>query len=106
MKNKIIGLSEVYNPSNADFGCWQLVEVVTFDNEDDAEKWLHTETYDFRERGIFYSMWHATRYLGKGSKKVLEERAISYNDYQIIVGEARDRDYELFQQMQTSDEGY
>ena len=46
MARKIYGVS-----SKFDFGEWNHV-VYVFDNKEDAEKWLDTEEYDFREREI------------------------------------------------------
>lgn len=43
---KIYGVS-----SKFDFGAWHHI-VYQFDSAETAEKWLHTETYDFREREI------------------------------------------------------
>lgn len=42
---KIYGISSKYN-----FG-WEH-KVYAFDNKEDAEKWLRTEEYDFREREL------------------------------------------------------
>ena len=46
MTRKIYGVSSKFN-----FGEWNHV-VYVFDNKEDAEKWLDTEEYDFREREI------------------------------------------------------
>lgn len=43
----IIGISSKY-----DFGRWNH-DVYAFEDEAAAEKWLHTEEYDFRERELF-----------------------------------------------------
>lgn len=37
--------------SKFDFGSWDHV-VYVFGNKEDAEKWLRTEEYDFREREL------------------------------------------------------
>ena len=46
MTRKFYGVSSKFN-----FGEWNHV-VYVFDNKEDAEKWLDTEEYDFREREI------------------------------------------------------
>ena len=43
---KIYGVS-----SKFDFDSWDH-EVYVFGNKEDAEKWLHAEEYDFREREL------------------------------------------------------
>lgn len=45
-KNYIYGVSSKYN-----FGRWEHI-VYHFSDMESAEKWLHTEEYDFREREI------------------------------------------------------
>ena len=45
-ERKIYGVSSKFN-----FGVWNHV-VYVFDSKEDAEKWLDTEEYDFREREI------------------------------------------------------
>lgn len=62
----IIGVSSKWG-----FGEWTH-EVVKFRNNEDAQKWLHTEEYDFRERELFTSEWHAVRRIGKGGKQRIE----------------------------------
>lgn len=46
MKKQIYGVS-----SKSEFGSWSH-NVVKFENEEQSEKWLKTEEYDFREREI------------------------------------------------------
>lgn len=46
MSEKIYGVSSKFN-----FSKWEHVVYVFYENED-AEKWLHTEEYDFREREL------------------------------------------------------
>ena len=46
MKKYIYGVSSKY-----EFGAWDHT-VYHFKDMDTAEKWLHTEEYDFREREI------------------------------------------------------
>ena len=46
MTRKFYGVSSKFN-----FGVWNHV-VYVFDSKEDAEKWLDTEEYDFREREI------------------------------------------------------
>lgn len=46
VKKQIYGVSSKFN-----FGKWDHV-VYHFDDMETAEKWLHTEEYDFREREI------------------------------------------------------
>lgn len=43
-----------------DFGKWSH-RITKFDNFGDAEKWLHTEEYDFRERELI-SKTEAVKY--------------------------------------------
>ena len=54
----IIGISSKFN-----FGSWDH-NVYTFDNEAAAEKWLHTEEYDFRERELFDDVKEAVKLAG------------------------------------------
>lgn len=60
MERKIYGVSSKYN-----FGSWNHV-VYVFDNNEDAEKWLHTEEYDFRERELM-SKTRAAKLAGKAA---------------------------------------
>lgn len=60
MERKIYGVSSKYN-----FGSWNHV-VYVFDNNEDAEKWLHTEEYDFRERELM-TKTRATKLAGKSA---------------------------------------
>lgn len=52
----IYGVSEKY-----EFGEWKGY-AKKFDNLEEAEKWLHTEEYDFRTRSLV-SKTYAKRYL-------------------------------------------
>ena len=54
----IIGIS-----SKFDFGAWHH-KVYTFENQETAEKWLHTEEYDFREREVFENIKDAVQLAG------------------------------------------
>lgn len=72
----IIGVSSKWG-----FGEWTH-KVVKFRNNEDAQKWLHTEEYDFRERELFTSEWHAARLIGKGAKQRIAE-AEYYNESQV-----------------------
>ena len=54
----IIGIS-----SKFDFGAWHH-KVYTFENQQEAEKWLHTEEYDFRERELFTDEKQAVQLAG------------------------------------------
>ena len=45
-KRKTYGVSSKY-----EFGNWNHI-VYVFDEKEDAEKWLNTEEYDFREREL------------------------------------------------------
>ena len=67
MKRQIYGVSSKY-----DFGRWDHV-VYHFQNMDDAEEWLHTEEYDFREREIMSK----TEAIGMAGRKAVEN-AIEY----------------------------
>lgn len=69
MDKKIYGLSSKHN-----FGAWEHV-VHVFDDKEEAEKWLHTEEYDFRERELV-SKSKAVRLAGK--KKVAEAEENMY----------------------------
>ena len=64
---KIYGVSSKHN-----FGKWQHV-CYEFENREDAEKWLHTEEYDFRERELFTSK--------KAVQKFTEQRNINFIKY-------------------------
>lgn len=55
---KIFGVSSVYN-----FGRWYH-DVKAFDNLEEAEEWLHTETYCFAERELM-SRSRAIKYTSK-----------------------------------------
>ena len=46
MKRKVYGVSSKY-----DFGTWDH-DVYVFDTKEEAEEWLYTEEYDFRDREI------------------------------------------------------
>lgn len=54
----IIGISSKY-----DFGAWHN-KVYTFEDNETAEKWLHTEEYDFRERELFEDIKDAVQLAG------------------------------------------
>ena len=54
----IIGVSSKY-----DFGHWSH-RVYTFETKEAAEKWLHTEQYDFRERELFNDLRPAVELAG------------------------------------------
>lgn len=47
MRGMLYGVSSKY-----DFGGWNHVVYGPFANEEEANKWLNTEEYDFREREI------------------------------------------------------
>lgn len=70
MAKQIIGVSSKYQ-----FGAWEH-RAVKFENMADAEKWLETEEYDFREREIFTIEWHAIRLIGQGGKKMIQEAEV------------------------------
>lgn len=75
MKKQIIGVSSKYS-----FGYWEHY-VVKFNNAEDAQTWLNTEEYDFRERELFKSEWHASRAIGKGAKAMIQDApVISYDE--------------------------
>lgn len=67
MKRQIYGISSKFN-----FGQWDHV-VYHFQNMDDAEEWLNTEEYDFREREIM----NKTNAIKLAGKKAVEN-AIEY----------------------------
>ena len=56
---KIYGVSSKYN-----FGRWNHT-VYKFDDMETAEKWLHTEENDFREREIMTSKTAAIKLAGR-----------------------------------------
>lgn len=61
--DKIIGIS-----TKKSFGETES-RVVLFKNLEQAEEWLNTEEYHFRDRELFTNEWKAIRALGKGGKK-------------------------------------
>lgn len=65
--DKIIGIS-----TKKSFGQTES-RVVLFKNHEQAEEWLNTEEYDFRDRELFTNEWKAIRALGKGGKKKIAE---------------------------------
>lgn len=68
-QGKIYGVSSKY-----DFGKWNHV-VYVFDDKKSAEKWLHTEEYDFREREL---MTKTAAIKLAGRKRVEEAKEVSY----------------------------
>ena len=58
MKRKIYGISSKYS-----FGKWNHA-VYVFNNKEEAETWLHTEEYDFRERELM-TKTEAIKLVGK-----------------------------------------
>lgn len=53
MANTNINRSIAYGVSSKyDFGKWDHVVYGPFENEEQAQKWLSTEEYDFREREL------------------------------------------------------
>lgn len=55
MKNntKSISRNRAYGVSSKlEFGTWNHVVYGPFTSEENAQKWLHTEEYDFREREL------------------------------------------------------
>lgn len=46
-RNKALGVSSKY-----EFGRWEHVLYGPFASDEEAEEWLHTEEYDFREREL------------------------------------------------------
>lgn len=70
MEKTIIGVSSKFN-----FGEWSH-KIMKFRNEEDAQTWLDTEEYDFRERELFTSEWHAARAIGKGAKQRIAEASL------------------------------
>lgn len=74
MENNTISRNHAYGVSSKfDFGRWSHVVYGPFATEEEAQKWLHTEEYDFRERELM-SKTEAIRLAGK--KTV--ENAIEY----------------------------
>lgn len=59
MENKEYGVS-----SKFDFGEWKHVVYGPFNNEEEAEEWLHTEECDFRERELM-NKTEAIEFAGK-----------------------------------------
>ena len=53
MTNNIISRNIAYGVSSKyAFGRWDHVVYGPFEKEEQAEEWLHTEEYDFREREL------------------------------------------------------
>lgn len=67
-RNRAYGVSSKY-----EFGAWNYVVYGPFTCEEDAQKWLHTEEYDFRDRALM-SKTAAVKLAGK--KAV--ENAVDY----------------------------
>lgn len=67
-RNKAYGVSSKFN-----FGEWNYIVYGPFEAKEDANEWLHTEEYDFRERELM-SKTAAIRLAGKRAV----ENAISY----------------------------
>lgn len=70
MKSMTYGVSSKY-----DFGRWNHIVYGPFETEEQAQKWLHTEEYDFRVRELM-SKTAAIKLAGK--KAV--ENAIDYTE--------------------------
>lgn len=60
-KNRAYGVSSKY-----EFGTWNHVVYGPFGTEEQAQKWLHTEEYGFRERELM-SKTAAIRLAGKNA---------------------------------------
>lgn len=60
-RNKMYGVSSKYN-----FGGWSHVVYGPFKTEEQAQDWLNTEEYDFRERELM-SKTAAIRLAGKNA---------------------------------------
>lgn len=68
-KRKIYGVS-----SKFDFGKWSH-SVHVFEDKESAEKWLHTEEYDFRDRELMTK----TAAIGLAGRKAVENaQEVSY----------------------------
>lgn len=53
MKKTTISRNHAYGVSSKfDFGEWNHVVYGPFETEEQAQEWLHTEEYDFRERQL------------------------------------------------------
>ena len=66
MKKQFFGVSSKY-----DFGKWNH-RVYRFQSNEEAEKWLHTEEYDFREREVMSK----TAAIKLAGRKAVEEAEI------------------------------
>lgn len=62
-RNRKYGVSSKY-----EFGAWNHVVYGPFESEEQAQKWLHTEGYDFRERELM-SKTAAIKLAGKMAVK-------------------------------------
>ena len=70
MKRKVYGVASKY-----EFGSWNH-DVYVFDTKEEAEEWLYSKEYDFREREIM-TKTAAIRLAGRKSVS----NAIPYFDY-------------------------
>lgn len=68
-RNKAYGVSSKY-----EFDAWNHVVYGPFESEEQAQEWLHTEEYDFRERELM-SKTAAIRLAGRNAV----ENAISFD---------------------------
>lgn len=65
MTNTNINRGIAYGVSSKyEFGAWSHVVYGPFESEDQANEWLHTEEYDFRERELM-SKTAAIRLVGR-----------------------------------------
>lgn len=74
MKRMFYGVSSTFN-----FGKWNH-NVVKFNNEEEANKWLRTEEYNFSEREIMTK----TAAIKLAGRKAVEN-AISYEEWEILT---------------------
>lgn len=67
MMNNAISRNRAYGVSSKyEFGAWKHVVYGPFTTEEQAQKWLHTEEYDFRERELM-SKTAAIRLAGRNA---------------------------------------
>lgn len=75
-KMKLYGVSSKYM-----FGYWNH-QVYTFEDDDEAEKWLHSEEQNFRERELMSK----TKAIKLAGRKAVENASLWYSDKGNYIG--------------------
>ena len=87
----IIGVSSKY-----DFGRW-FHRAVSFETAEVAEKWLHTEEHDFRERELFDELRPAVELAGAEEITIVSSAlAVTASENIMARASSRDRSFLLF----------